>query len=331
MDELWVRCGRCHEVFDANVGPCTKCGTPYRAPVEAPKVDEGSFIERYLGTEYVEPLDLSPAPVPTKRRGPQALWIGAGFGLLGIALVVVMLMSLGVLGGSAPTEPPLVIIPVTPKPSPTPTLPASVSILISTLNDRDLSAHVTLSSRVQVSPKISGKAITVLTSFDGQISGADESGILKSNATTRDIRFVDNSVYVRILPSGKWQLQASIPPYLILTPLFGLTKPEMIELVGEETKDGRVVDHFRSTRWWLPDSSRLAMTDVQNAAGSLAADVWSLDIWATPEGVPVSATFTGTNKAFDGTMLLDIAASYTFDQVGVPVVIGTPDPSPTTK
>ena len=43
---------------------------------------------------------------------------------------------------------------------------------------------------------------------------------------------------------------------------------------------------------------------------------------------PVSATFSGTNSASDGTKLLDIEVSYTFTDVGVPVDIVSPLPTP---
>jgi hypothetical protein len=102
----------------------------------------------------------------------------------------------------------------------------------------------------------------------------------------------------------------------------------MIQLISEETKNGQTLNHFQTTRWWAPDTSRLAITDVQGLTAGLAPDVTVLDLWATADGVPVSATFSGTNSASDGTKLVDIEVSYTFDGVGVPISIGTPEPSP---
>ena len=67
MAEKMVRCVRCHEVFDAEAGPCTKCGTPYRPPVAQPKAIDGLYVERYAGTPYVP--EPPPAPVvPARRR-----------------------------------------------------------------------------------------------------------------------------------------------------------------------------------------------------------------------------------------------------------------------
>jgi len=53
-------------------------------------------------------------------------------------------------------------------------------------------------------------------------------------------------------------------------------------------------------------------------------DVSVLDLWATPDGAPVAATFSGTNSATDGTRLLDIEVTYTFSDVGVPQAIDAP-------
>lgn len=149
--------------------------------------------------------------------------------------------------------------------------------------------------------------------------------MLKQGGVTREIRLVDSTVYTRVVPNGTWQISPSIPSYLIIAPVFGITKPEMIQLVDQEAKNGQMLNHLQTTRWWAPDPSRLALADLTSL--SLAPDVNVLDLWATADGVPVSATFSGTNSASDGTKLVDIEVSYTFDQVGVPVSIGTPAPS----
>jgi len=178
-----------------------------------------------------------------------------------------------------------------------------------------------VSARVAVAP------VTDLVAFDGLISGPNESGTFTHSGVTREFRLVDSVVYMRVMPNGPWQVQASIPSFLIIAPLFNITKPEMIQLIGEETKNGQTLNHFQTTRWWAPDTSRLAITDVPGLTAGLAPDVTVLDLWATADGLPVSATFSGTNSASDGTKLVDIEVSYTFDQVGVPVSIGTPEPS----
>jgi hypothetical protein len=323
MGEKMVRCGRCHEVFDAAVGPCTKCGAPYKPPVAAPKVLEGSFADLYSGTGFVEPPEPSPSPM-SQRRQNKMLWIGGGVALIVLAVVVAIIVGSGI-GGTGSTPNGRLVVAQTPKPTPTPTLPPSVTALMGHLNDEALSAHIVVTSRVQVSPRLIGSG-TTLTSFDGQISGSNEGGTLKQGGVTREIKLVDSIVYTRVAPSGSWQISPSIASYLIITPLFGITKPSMIQLIGQETRDGQMLNHLQTTKWWAPDPSRLALADLSRL--SLAPDVNVLDLWATADGVPVSATFSGTNSASDGTKLVDIEVSYTFDQVGAPISIGTPEPSP---
>lgn len=318
-----VRCGRCHEVFDAALGPCTKCGAPYQPPAAAPKVIEGSFVDLYSGTGFMAPPDAPLAPM-SQRRQNNMLWIGGGAALIVVAVVVAIVFALG-LGGTGDKSNGQLVAAVTPRPTPTPTLPPSITALMAQLNDRALSAHIAVSSRVQVT-RIA--PVMNLVTFDGQISGPNESGTLKQGGVTREMKLVDNTVYLRVLPNGAWQIAPSISAYLIIAPIFNITKPEMIQLIGSETKDGRLLNHFQTTRWWAPDPSRLAMADVPALTLGLAPDVNVLDLWATPDGTPVSATFSGTNSASDGTKLVDIEVTYTFDNVGVEVSIGTPEPSP---
>ncbi|HEX7497473.1 MAG TPA: hypothetical protein VF344_03275 [Candidatus Limnocylindrales bacterium] len=322
MSEKMVRCGRCHEVFDADEGPCPKCGAPYRAPVAAPKVVEGSFVDLYSGTGFVAPPDPPAAPMG-RRRNNNTLWIGGGAGLILVAIVVALAFSMG-LGGSGDQSKGQLVVPVTPRPTPTPTLPPSITALMGHLNDTALSAHIIVVSRVNVNARMIGAGLT-LTSFDGQISGSNESGTLTQSGASREIKLVDSIVYTRA-PNGTWKISPSIASYLIIAPVFGITKPEMIQLIDQETKNGQILNHFQTTRWWAPDPSRLALTDLTRL--SLAPDVNALDLWATTDGVPVTATFSGTNSASDGTKLVDVEVTYTFDQVGVPVSIGTPEPPP---
>jgi hypothetical protein len=322
MSEKMVRCGRCHEVFDAAAGPCTRCGAPYQPPIAAPKVSEGSFVDLYAGTGFVAPPDMPVAPMP-QRRNSNILWIGGGAALIVVA-VIAAIVGLG-LGNSGDQSKGMLVVPVTPRPTPTPTLPPSITALMGHLNDSALSAHVVVVSRVNVSTRLIG-AGTTLISFDGQISGSNESGTLKNGGVTSEVRLVDSIVYTRGVPNGTWKISPSIASYLIIAPVFGITKPEMIQLIDQENKNGQMLNHFQTTKWWAPDPSRLALADLTKL--SLAPDVNVLDLWATADGLPVSATFSGTNSASDGTKLVDIEVSYTFDQVGVPVEIGTPEPPP---
>jgi hypothetical protein len=323
MSENMVRCGRCHEVFDAAAGPCTKCGAPYQAPAAAPKVVEGSFADLYAGTGYVAPPEVTVGPM-SQRRPNNVLWIAGGAALIVLAVVVAIILGMG-LGNSGDQSRGQLVMPVTPRPTPTPTLPPSITALMGHLNDTALSAHIVVVSRVNVSTRLIGSGLT-LTSFDGQISGPNESGTLTQGGAINEVRLVDSIVYTRSLPNGTWHISPSVASYLIIAPVFGITNPEMIQLVNQEAKDGQVLNHFQTTKWWAPDPSRLALTDLTRL--SLAPDTNVLDLWATADGVPVSATFSGTNSASDGTKLVDIEVKYTFDQVGVPISIGTPEPSP---
>jgi hypothetical protein len=323
MSEKMVRCGRCHEVFDAGAGPCTKCGAPYQAPVAAAKVVEGSYADIYAGTGFVAP-PMQPAAPMRQRRQNRTLWIWGGGALIVVAVAVAIVFGAG-LGGPGNQSNGLLVLPVTPRPTPTPTLPPSITALMGHLNDSALSAHIVVVSRVQVSTRLIGSG-TTLISFDGQISGWNESGTLKQGGVVRELKLVDSIVYMRSVPNGTWQISPTIASYLVIAPVFGITKPEMIQLIGQETKNGQMLTHLQTTKWWPPDPSRLALTDLTRL--SPAPDINVLDLWATPDGVPVSATFSGTNSASDGTKLVDIEVSYTFDQVGMPISIGTPEPPP---
>lgn len=327
MAEKMVRCARCHEVFDAEAGPCTKCGAPYQPPRQQPAAVDGLYVDRYAGSEFA-PIP-TPTPVaPLPRRNTTALLIWGGAALLGAALVVaIVALTLGP-HSSSPAAPALVVARTEP-PSPTPTLPPSVAMTLQQLNDLRLSAHITVDSRTQLSARIIGRSETDIVTFDGQISGGDESGIIQGAGLKQEFRLVDGVVYIRSLPSGKWATASTIQSYLVIAPLFGITSPKMLQLVGAETKDGLAVNHFRTTGWWVPDTSRVAMMNLSGLA--IAPDSTVMDLWATPDGAPVAATFAGTNTATDGTRLLDIQVSYTFTDVGVPVEILSPfaSPSPT--
>jgi hypothetical protein len=56
------------------------------------------------------------------------------------------------------------------------------------------------------------------------------------------------------------------------------------------------------------------------------APITVLDLWVTPDGTPVSATFSATKSTLDGVQLIDIEVSYTFSDVGVPQTIDVPGP-----
>ena len=76
---------------------------------------------------------------------------------------------------------------------------------------------------VQVNERIAGAAVTDLTTFDGIISGPNESGLFTHAGVTREFRLVDNVVYSRQPPTAKWQVVPTLSSYLIVAPLFNVT------------------------------------------------------------------------------------------------------------
>lgn len=323
MAENMVRCIRCHEVYDAAEGACTKCGTPYRPPVERPKPYEGLYVERYAGT--IAPTDRSTVViVPPRRRDNMGLYLGGGAALIVCALVVVVLAATGVLGGTSATPVPRRVVSVTPSPTAGPTLPPTIAKTLAQLNDPKLSAHITVESHITLSASIA-KSASVVVKFDGQVSNGNESGVLQGGGISQEIRLVDGKVYSKVLPSGNWVLSPAVASYLVICPVFGLDSPKAISLVGQETRNGQQLNHLQSTGEWSPDMSRMAMLDLSFLP--YWPDKALLDLWAMADGTPVEATFSGWSLASDGTKLVDVEVAYTFSAVGVPQTIEVPGPS----
>ncbi len=323
MAENMVRCSRCHEVFDANEGPCTKCGTPYRPPVAPPKVYEGLYAERYAG--QVPPTDSSVVVVvPPRRRANVGLYLGGGAALMVSAVVILVLAATGVLGGPAVTAAPRRVLPVTPAPTAGPTLPPAIAKTLSQLNDPKLSAHITIDSHITMSATVA-KSASVIVKFDGEVSNGNESGVLQAGGISQEIRLVDGKDYSKILPSGNWVLSPAVASYLVICPVFGLDSSKAVALIGQDTRGGQQLNHLQSTDEWSPDMSRLAMLDLSFLP--YWPDKSVLDLWVTTDGTPVEATFSGWSLASDGTKLVDVEVAYTFSAVGVPQTIEAPGPS----
>jgi hypothetical protein len=324
MAENMVRCIRCHEVFDAEAGPCTKCGAPYEAPVAPPLPVDGLYVDRYAGTPFVPGPETALLPA-RPHSNPTALLIGAGVVMIVAAsMVAILAVTLGL--GSGPTTAPVYVVPKTDQPSPTPTLPPSIALTLQRLDDPNLSADVVVESAADVNDPSLGKHERQSVSFKGQIAGGNEAGIVIEAGITREYRVVDSIVYVRVPPATRWSIAASIPTYLLIDQSFGLTTPQMLRLVGAETLDGQAVNHFQTTRMWVPDVPRIAMIDTSGFA--FKPETVVLDLWTSPDGEPVKAVFSATNLAANGTKLLDIETTYTFANVGVPQTIEVPGPSP---
>ncbi|HJX67363.1 MAG TPA: hypothetical protein VJ258_01420 [Candidatus Limnocylindrales bacterium] len=318
-----VRCHRCHEVFDADAGPCTKCGAPYRPPVAPPQAPDVPYVEQYAGTPFVPSPETAPV-APLSRRNVPVLLIG-GVSLIGLAIVIAIVAVSGGLA-AGPTAPPVYVRPLTEPPSPPPTLPASVALTLQQLNDRNLSADVVVQSVADVNDPSLGKHERHAVSFDGQIAGGNEAGIVIEEGITREYRIVGGIVFVKVSPTARWSTAASIAGYLVIDPTFGLSKPAMLQLVGEETQDGQLVNHFHTTSSWAPDVARIAMIDTSGFL--FKPDVVVLNLWTSHDGSPMKAVFSATNTATNGTKLLDIETTYTFTNVGVPLKIEVPGPSP---
>jgi hypothetical protein len=323
MAENMVRCSRCHEVFDAEAGPCTKCGTPYRPPTAQPKAFDGLYTDRYAPAASASPEAIV-APPPVRRRDNTGLFVGGGAALILSAVVIAILVGLGALGGPSVTAAPQRVVPVTLPPSPTPTLPPTIAKTLQQLNDLKLSAKITVDSHVSLSAT-AGQSSTIIVKFDGQVSNGNEWGTLQSGGISQEIRIVNGEIYARVLPAGKFTKYAAVPSYLVICPVFGLKSTADVQLVGLETKDGEQLYHIQSTSSWNFDLNRLAMADLSSLPYWPPRPV--LDMWVTPDGTPVSATFSGSSTATNGTKLLDVEVAYTFEDVGIARSIDVPGPN----
>jgi hypothetical protein len=318
MAEKMVRCIRCHEVFDASEGPCTKCGTPYQEPIAAPAIPEGLFSEKY-GTVAAEPVPQ--VMVAPGGRDRTTYMIYGGIALIGAVVVVALLFSLGLNGGVGDTPPPLrAVVPAGSVEQP---LPQTVDTTLTQLNDPNFSAHVTVQSRIQVTATVSSKALVAVVKYDGIVSGGNQWGTLHVGATAQEAMLVDGGAAVRTLPAAKWTPATTFASYKILCPMFGLKDANTLEMVGQETQSGQPLNHMHATHWWAPDLSRLTLYDMSFLAPGLAPDVTSFDLWAKPDGTPVRATYSAKTMAGQ-VALVDIEVSYTFTNVGQAVAILIP-------
>ena len=321
-----VRCVRCHVVFEPGLENCPRCGTTYRPIPVAPAPEIGSYAEKYHGTEFAPAVIETTAPV-VPHTGPRiGIVVALGAAMVIIALAVGGLYAMGAFGGPAATQQALVFA-NTPRPTPSPTLPPSVSVTLNELRDMNLSAHIKIQTRATMDASVNGTAASVIANMDVTVSGGNESGTLTIGGAKKEFRLVDGIYYDRLAPAVKWTIRSVIPPVMLLTPLFQITDAKMLELVGAETRDGVAVNHFQTTGWWVPDQSRMSLFDVSSMA--IRANKTVLDLWATPDGKPVAGAFSATQDTSDGSVhLLNIQVSYAFDQVGVPVTINNPMPSP---
>jgi hypothetical protein len=323
----WVRCGRCHEVFE-EAEVCPACGAPYQPRALQPVESSDSFAERYAGSEFVPPAP-SPAPLAApRRRNPTPFIVG------GTALVVVALVLAAVSGAwngpGIATLPPLVIVGTTKPTALHSTQPDTVVATLAHLSASDFAATLAIRSRVSVDARVQGTAMTMTTTFDGELSGADEIGRFTQSGAPIELCIFEGSAWVRTPPTTRWTAVSNMSPFMVLQPLFGFTKTEMLAFVGPDTRDGTAVNHLRATRHWAPDVGRMALADTTSFG--IKPDTFAFDIWTTLDGAPVYAAFSATTTASDGTKLIDIEVTYTFSAVGqahkIPDPKATPTPGP---
>jgi hypothetical protein len=252
--------------------------------------------------------------------------IGIGAGMLSLVVVVGLMFSMGVFN-STPKYPTVIVsVPPETAAAPTPTTRPEIAMTLAAINDPLLCAHVVIGSRADVDQSILGRPSAVLVNLDAQISNGKETAIYTAGTLSEELRFVDGKIFVRKIPGTKWTTSAVVSSWAMLLPMFGLTSPKLIDFVGNESRDGEEVYHFRTTKWWAPDLSRMALMDV----GSLGIrpDTTGLDIWTDSFGKPVYASFSAVSMANDGRKLLDIETTYTFTDVGAPVDILNPMATP---
>ncbi len=320
-EERWVRCRRCHGVFQAGLPNCTRCGTPYMALKEAPG-EAGSFADRYHGTEFAEPQDPPPPPPPSRRTGI-GLLVGVGIAMVVTALALGSLAAGGAFNGPTPPTSPPMVIAHTPTPTPVPTLPPMITATLDALNDPFLNVHVSIKTSLSLNARVNGRSSSAIVNTDVDCANGNESGKTTTGNVSTEWRLVDGIYYSRALPTGKWSAKVGIVPFVVLSPLFMLRESRMLQYVGPDQWNGQAVEKLVSTDWWNPDVGKVSGLDI--AALNIKPQQRLLTLWVASDGTPVYATFRAWTDAQDGTNLLDISSTYTFTQPG----LVSPIPSPT--
>ncbi len=162
MSENLARCRRCHDVFDPDAGICPRCGTPWEPIAAPPPPEEGTYADRYRGTQFGEPEPQAVVMAPPSNK--PLLLIGAGVAAISLALVGALVISMGVFGES--NAPVIVsLVPPTVAP-PTPTPRPEMAMALDALNDPKLNAHIVIQNRVDEDSVITGHPYTSATTMD---------------------------------------------------------------------------------------------------------------------------------------------------------------------
>jgi hypothetical protein len=325
MEERYVRCRRCHDVFEAGQLNCPRCGAAY-VPIEEPAPGGTTFAERYSETPLSAPFEQPAAAAPRQERRPIGMLLAMG-ALLVVAAVVVWGLALAGVFGPAATEEPQIIVPIPSKPTPSPTLPVVVGQTLAQIQDPMFNAHVSMKTTMMLNARVNGKSQTAIYNMEVDLADGQEMGTLQVGASKIEFRLASGTYYSRALPNGKWEARTSVPSYMVLLPLFAITDMKQIAFDAPDTAHGgayRIV----GTRWYNPDVGKLTSIDV--ASLGIAPQKESLTLWIDDRGQPVYAEFHAwTDSASDGTRLLDIVTTYEFTNVGTVNPFGTPGPSPT--
>ncbi len=329
MEERYVRCRRCHGVFESGVANCPRCGAEYVA-IEAPlPSSEGSYEDKYKGTEFVAPV-VVPQVAPRQQGGSRyGLMLGVGGLLTAVALIVALVLMSGAFGGAAPTEEPGIVYPVTPKPSPSPTMPAVVDDALRLISDPEFNGHVSIRSTVTVAAAANnGRAVAHTVAVEADMAEGETSGTVQIDNSQAEFRLVDGVYYSRAMPAGAWAARSSVPPFLLLSPLFGITDMKQIAYGGATLRHGATY-LIVGTDWYRPDP--LKITGIDMSTYTVKVDHWSLSLYLDSNGKPLYAEFNCGADAKDGSgaHLVAVATTYTFSDVGKIAPGGTPGPSPT--
>jgi hypothetical protein len=325
MEERYVRCRRCHGVFEAGVANCPRCGTEYVA-MEDPLPEEGSFEEKYKGTEFSAPVE-APAVLPRQQGSKYGLLLLAGAVLTVGALIVAMLFMSGVIGVPSPTEEPQIVYPITPKPSPSPTMPPIVDDTLRLISDPEFNGHISIHTTVSVAAAANnGKAVAHTVSVEADMAERETGGTVQIDNSQAEFRLVNGVYYSRAMPNGTWAARSSIPPFLLLSPLFAITDMKQIAY-GGPTAQHNAAHKIVSTGWYQPDP--LKITGIDMSTYTVKVDHWQLALYLDNDGNPLYAEFRCWKAASDGTKLIDITTTYEFSNVGQVTPGGTPGPTPT--
>ena len=319
-EDRYVRCRRCHGAFESTLANCPRCGTAHIAPADEP-VEEGSYVDRYEGTQFAE----ASAPQPTgggPRRSTVGILLAIGVALIVTAICVSALVVMGAF--DVPTPSPTAnnnIVVSKATPTPQPTMPPAIANTLDQLTDPNMNLHVTIRTTVSVNAKVTGRSLSTMVNMEIDCAEGNESGTTKTGSLTTEWRLVDGVYYTRV-GAGKWTARAGMSPFVVLSPMFQLDQPRMLQYDGPDQQNGFLAEKLETTDWWTPDTSKLSGLDVAMLA--ISPQHTKLQLWVDSGGTPVYATFRAWTDASDGTNLLTIATTYTFTNIGTVEPIATP-------